>query len=122
MKRSTRQANPRRLHGELRQKLHLSLASNSPWRVKGEQGNPRARHGEQNYSRGELRRPNLFKLTWQKPIGDESSTRHGENTYSRGELRENQRELKEQGAQGLKESPRSLRHHGLLISSLLFSL
>ncbi|AES95257.1 hypothetical protein MTR_5g023480 [Medicago truncatula] len=47
------------------------LATNRPWRVQGEL----TCHGEQNYSRGELRRPNPSKLTWQKPTGKESSTR-----------------------------------------------
>jgi len=43
-------------------------------------------HGEQNYSRGELRWPNLSKLTWQKPTGEESSTRHGEQITCHGEF------------------------------------
>jgi len=44
------------------------LATNLPWWVHGEL----TCHGEQNYSRGELRRPNPSKLTWQKPTGKKS--------------------------------------------------
>ena len=43
-------------------------------------------HGEQNYSRGELRRPNLSKLTWQKPTGEENSICHGEQITCHGEF------------------------------------
>ena len=58
------------------------LATNLSWRVHGEL----TFHGEQNYSRGEVRRPNPSKLTWQKPTGEESSTRHGEQITFHGEF------------------------------------
>ena len=47
---------------------------------------PPTYHGEQNYSQGELRRPNPSKLMWQKPTGEESSTRHGERITCHGEF------------------------------------
>jgi len=58
------------------------LATNLPWRVHGEL----TCHGEQNYSRGELRRPNPSKLTWQKRTREESSTHHGEQITCHGEF------------------------------------
>ena len=123
-------------------KYQRKLTTNLPWRVHVP--------WREDYSRGELRRPNPLKLTWQKLTEEESSTRHGEQITCHGEFNQNKNSikalssfqkgiiiiyatlggektgkhretLKEQGAQGLKGFTRSLRHHGLLPFHLFFS-
>jgi len=78
------------------------------------------RHGEHTYSRGELSQRKKVKKPFQSDQMRAYDTRLVEATLGEKQGK-NQRGSKEQGAQGLKENTRSMRHLGLVPFHLILS-
>jgi len=102
--------------GELRRSNPSKLTWQKPT---GEESS--TRHGEHTYSRGELSQRKKYKRPFKQiRWGERYHTIILEATLGQKQ-RKDQRDSKEQGAQGLKEDTRSLRHHGLVPFHLFFS-